>query len=220
RATDGEISAALRRFEGEIEQVPPMYSALKHEGRRLYELARSGLHVERAPRRVVIHRIELLERRGDRLDLRVACSKGTYIRVLAEDIGRALGCGACLAALRREAVGGFSLAGAVTLTQLEQWPLETRRSAVLPTDALVAALPRLDLDERCAWRLTHGQAVEGWPAADVKGLARVCGPGPEFLGVAEVTESGRIVPRRLTAQAAALPGKGGRRRVREGPTAP
>jgi tRNA pseudouridine55 synthase len=113
------ISAVLPRFTGPIRQIPPMYSALKRDGRPLYELARQGIEVERAARDITIHALECLEFTGQRLVLRVSCSKGTYIRVLAADIGQALGCGAHLTALRRTRVGPLDLAGSVTLAQLE-----------------------------------------------------------------------------------------------------
>jgi tRNA pseudouridine55 synthase len=199
RARD-EIEAVLARFLGPGQQTPPMYSALKHEGQRLYALARAGTEVTREPRSIVIHELALAGMDGEDVMLSVTCSKGTYIRVLAEDIGQALGCGACLAGLRREAVGGMTLAsGAVTLEQLESL-LPARRDALLqPPDTLVASLPRLDLDAAEAGRILQGQAVEHGGAGKT-GLARVYGPDRAFLGVVEVTSPGHILPRRLKAQ--------------------
>lgn len=196
-----DIEHVLRDFVGEILQTPPMVSAIKHHGQRLYKLARAGLEVPRSAREVSIRSLVLVDVTGAELTVSVTCSKGTYVRVLAEDIGRALGCGACLTALRRQAVGGFTLAaGAVDLERLAALTLPERDALLLPTDALVASLPRFDLDSVRTERLTRGQAVEH-SVALASGLARVYGPDCEFLGVAEVKEPGRIVPRRLTARA-------------------
>ncbi|MBL8384939.1 MAG: tRNA pseudouridine(55) synthase TruB [Burkholderiales bacterium] len=153
------VAAVLARFRGESEQVPPMHSALKRDGRPLYEYARAGLTLERAPRRIRIESIELLAFDGLTARFRVRCSKGTYVRTLAEDIGRALGCGAHLAALRREAVGALDVASARTLDAIEAMPAATRDDLLLPVDALVADLPRVCLSEGEADRLRHGQAV-------------------------------------------------------------
>lgn len=192
----------LERFVGEILQIPPMYSAIKHAGQPLYKLARAGRELPRAPRRVSIRRLALVDLAADELTVRVCCSKGTYVRVLAEDIGRKLACGACLSALRREAVGGFTLSsGAVTLRQLELLTMTEREALLMPADALVAALPRLDLDAVETRRLSRGQPVERPTAHAAAGLARIYGPDHEFLGVAEVTSVGQIVPRRLKSQA-------------------
>lgn len=201
RVTSGrnEVDTALARFRGAIQQVPPMFSAIKRNGQPLYKLARAGGEVPRAPRGIVIHELSLIALDGDELKLSVTCSKGTYIRVLAEDIGRALGCGACLAGLRREGVGGFQLAaGGITLEQLERMTPAARDALLLPEDALVSALPRLDLDAAGALQLRHGQAVDR-AATCGEGLARIYGPNREFLGVAEVMAPGRIVPRRLVS---------------------
>jgi len=198
-----EVDAVIRRFVGESTQIPPMYSAIKQDGEPLYKLARAGLEVPRAPRAVTIREISLLDMAGHELDLAVTCSKGTYIRVLAEDIGRELGCGACLSALRRTGVGGFSLdRGAYTAAELEAMTLVERDAVLLPPDALLASLPQFDLDAEQARRLLQGQTVEQAGAAEA-GLARVYGPGRRFLGLAELTGRGRVVPRRLLSQARA-----------------
>lgn len=195
-----EVEAVLGSFRGPIQQIPPMYSAIKHGGQPLYKLARSGSEIPRAPRSIIIHDLRLLTFEGDQLRLAVSCSKGTYVRVLAEDIGNALGCGACLAGLRREAVGGYSLsAGAVTLAQIEELVPAKRDTLLLPADELVSGLPRLDLDAGATLRLTRGQSVEHADAR-VAGLARIYGPDREFLGVVEVAPPGRIAPWRLRAQ--------------------
>jgi tRNA pseudouridine55 synthase len=199
RARD-EIEEVLSRFRGPVQQTPPMYSALKHEGQRLYRLARAGTEVAREPRNIVIHELALAGIEGEDVMLSVTCSKGTYIRVLAEDIGQALGCGACLAGLRREAVGSMTLSGAVTLEQLEGLPAGRRDALLQPPDTLVAALPRLDLNAVEMGRILQGQPVEH-DGAGKTGLARIYGPDRAFLGVVEVTSPGHILPRRLKAQA-------------------
>ncbi len=205
-----QARAVLGRFIGEILQVPPMYSAIKHGGRPLYKLARAGQDLPRAPRRILIRDLTLIRFAPPELELSITCSKGTYVRVLAEDIGRELGCGGCLAGLRRTAVGGFSAAnGLVTLEQLEALGPAERVALLLPADALLTTLPRLDLDAGESERLQRGQAVER-PGQRTPGLARIYGPEGEFLGMAEVVEAGRIVPRRLRSQppAAAEAGAG------------
>jgi tRNA pseudouridine55 synthase len=200
RRTREEIEAALARFRGPVQQTPPMYSAVKHGGQRLYRLARAGTEVEREPRGIFIHELTLEGVKGVEITLSVACSKGTYIRVLAEDIGKALACGACLAALRREAVGGMTLSpGSVTLEQLEDLAPAQRDALLLPPDTLVASLPRLDLDSVAAGRILRGQSVQHDRAGET-GLARIYGPDRTFLGVVEVTSPGHILPRRLRSQ--------------------
>jgi tRNA pseudouridine55 synthase len=195
-----EVEAVLARFRGPLQQVPPMYSAIKVGGQPLYKLARAGGEVPRAPRSIVIHGLTLNRLEGDELELSVSCSKGTYIRVLAEDIGRELGCGASLSGLRRSGVGSFGLSPqAVTLERLEGLTAAEREALLLPADALVSSLPRLDLDAAEARRLSHGQPVER-AATSAAGLARIYGPNREFLGVAEIVSPGHIVPRRLKSQ--------------------
>lgn len=199
--TEAEVRAVLTRFTGAIEQVPPMHSALKRDGVPLYELARKGIEVEREPRQVTIHAIELLAWRGDSFDLRVACSKGTYIRTLAADIGSALGCGAHLAALRRTRVGSLDIAQAVTIETIEATATELRDSLLQPTDALLAELPALHLDEANAARLLQGQPVRwhGW-VEEPSRQRRLFGP-QGFIGLGECSEDGWLKPKRLIATA-------------------
>lgn len=198
--TRDDVRAVLPRFVGEIMQIPPMYSAIKMNGQPLYKLARAGVELPRVPRKVMVKELALLEIAGGDLELMVTCSKGTYIRVLAEDIGRELGCGACVSALRRTAVGRFTLKdGAVTLAQLETLTPQQLDESLLPPDALVAALPRFDLDADQAHRITRGQTLEHMRALP-PGLTRIYGPDRRFLGVVEVTGMGRVVPRRLRSQ--------------------
>lgn len=197
------IEQALTRFRGAIEQVPPMYSALKRDGRPLYALARRGQTVERAARHVRIERLDLLELRGDRLELRVRCSKGTYIRALADDLGRALGCGACVAALRRSATGGFAVAQAVTLEALERCSEAERDAWLLPVDALLGALPHVELPPSLAGRFRHGQPVA--LGTGLTGRCRVYGPDGQLLGVGGLGSDGKLRPLRLVAQDSAQP---------------
>jgi tRNA pseudouridine55 synthase len=194
--TDGAIDAVLARQVGSVEQVPPMHSALKHEGRPLYALARAGIEVERAPRRVTIHRLQRIARSGAELTFDVDCSKGTYIRVLAEDIGRALGCGAHLSGLRRTRVGRLTLDHALTLSTLEQMPAGARREWLQPVDSLLASLPRIELDVSLAARFRLGQrlAVDAQPRA---ARVRVYAPENALLGTANVNEWGVVAPERL-----------------------
>jgi tRNA pseudouridine55 synthase len=189
------LAAALDGLRGEIDQVPPMYSALKRDGRPLYEYARAGVEVERAPRRVTIHALELLERHGDVLRLRVACSKGTYVRVLAEDLGRALGCGAHLAALRRTRVGPLTVAQSVAPAGLEALDERGRDRLLQPPDTLVAGLPEAHLPPGEEQRLLNGQPVRG--GAGPAGATRVYGQTGVFLGLADRTQDGTLHPRRL-----------------------
>lgn len=188
-----QVDAVLRRFTGEMMQVPPMHSALKRDGKPLYEYARQGIELERTPRRLVIHAIDLDEFSGETLSFTVACSKGTYVRTLAEDIGEALGCGAHLVALRRTRIGSLRLEQAVTLAGLEAIPLEQRDALLAPPDALLLELPRAELDIADAARLVHGQAIR-WsgPAGRWRAYA-----GATFLGLCELGEDGWLKPRRL-----------------------
>jgi tRNA pseudouridine55 synthase len=200
RVTREEVESVLERFVGDIMQTPPMYSAIKHAGRPLYHYARAGKAVHRSPRPVSIADLDLVELNGDVLSITVRCGKGTYVRVLAEDIGEALGCGACLAALKRTAVGGFQLSeGAITLEALQAVEPAARPGWLMPVDSLVASLPRIDLDPSQVRQIVTGREIEGH-GMPVAGLTRVYGPDRDFLGVAEVQASGRIVPQRLMAR--------------------
>lgn len=195
-----DVEAALVRFTGEIDQVPPMYSALKRDGRPLYELARQGIEVERQARRVTIHGINLLGFSGDRLAFRVRCSKGTYVRTLAADIGELLGCGAHLTALRRTGVGRLELAGAVTLESIEALPEVDRDRLLAPVDALLVTLPAVELDPEAGDRFGHGNPV---PALGPEGKCRVYAHG-RLLGIGDIV-GGRLHPKRLLRQQDAGP---------------
>jgi len=191
----------LRPFRGEIEQMPPMYSALKHQGRKLYELARKGVEVERQPRKISIYELRLVEYGEDWLDLDVHCSKGTYVRVLAEDIGAALGCGGHVEQLRRTAVGAFTLAQAVTFEHLETLEDGERLALLLPFSAIAEELPAFSLSAEVAFFLRKGQPVFA-PNAPSAGLLRLFTREGVFLGVGEVTDDGMVAPRRLVREPA------------------
>jgi tRNA pseudouridine55 synthase len=203
------VAAALGRFRGAIEQVPPMHSALKHAGKPLYEYARAGVDVERKARAVNITRLELVSLQGDELRIAVSCSKGTYIRVLAAEIGEALGCGACLAGLTRTAAGPFQLAQAVGLDALEGMTAQERVARLLPPDVLVGSLTRVDLDADDARRLSRGQTVE-LKTEGMAGMVRLYGPGASFMGVGEVVAPRSLRPKRLLVTfPAQMPGQAG-----------
>jgi tRNA pseudouridine55 synthase len=193
---DAALEQALVPLRGAVRQTPPMHSAVKRQGRPLYELARAGIEVDRAARDVTISRLQLIERAGAEVVLDVDCSKGTYVRVLAEDIGRTLGCGAHLTALRRTRVGTLSVDDAVTLAQLEAMTLPARRERLLAVDALLATLPAVRLDEAASARFRHGQrlAIDASPAG---GRVRVYAPQNQLLGTAMINEWGVVAPERL-----------------------
>lgn len=196
--TREQVEAALARFRGDILQVPPMHSALKRDGKPLYEYARQGIELERTPRAVSVHALDLRTFAEDRLEFDVSCSKGTYIRTLAQDIGEVLGCGGHLTALRRTRIGNLDLASAVTLDALEALPAESRHALLQSADALLAGLPMLGLDEAAARRFSHGQAVpagQGSPA----GQWRVYAADGRFLGLGRIDADGRVAPVRLVA---------------------
>lgn len=194
-AAQADMEEALRRFVGRIAQVPPRHSALKREGRSYYDYARRGIEIERFPRQVEIVDIALLGWRPPEADISVRCGKGTYVRTLAEDVGEALGCGAHLSALSRTAAGALTLANAVTLDALEARTERERDALLLPVDALVARLERVDLGAADARRLGCGQALA---CAREAGVVRVYAANA-FAGVAEIRE-GVMRARRMLAQ--------------------
>jgi tRNA pseudouridine55 synthase len=194
-----QIEELLPSFVGEIEQIPPMYSALKHEGKRLYQLAREGKQVERQPRRIEIFRLQLLSFDGRDMEIDVSCSKGTYIRTLAEDIGKQLGCGAYLAALHRTRVGGFDQSDALTmerLQDLQQQDGNRLEQLLLPVGAALADFPEVvlsasdSLDICCGKRLAPG-------VCEVSGLCRLSTEEGVFIGLGEVAADGELKAKRL-----------------------
>lgn len=196
------IDAALARFRGPVDQIPPMYSALKRDGKPLYAYAREGQTIERAARPVFIHDLERIAFQSPEVQIRVRCSKGTYIRVLGEDIGRALGCGAHLVALRRIATGKLSVADGLTLASLEALPETERKNALLPVDRLLSELITVVLSSALASRFRQGQriALQREPVdfpADYAGRIRVIDDSHALLGVAQLSAEGVLQPERL-----------------------
>jgi tRNA pseudouridine55 synthase len=193
--TEIELCEVVAGFAGDIEQIPPMYSALKRDGKPLYEYARAGIELEREPRRVSIHRLELLSLAGDEVVIDVDCSKGTYVRTLAADIGDVLGCGAHLTALRRTRIGNLDLSRAITLAELEALPIEDRDARLSSADALLADLPAAALDEGETDRILHGQGIRREGQAGQR--YRLYGVGGTFIGLGELSMDGWLNPRRL-----------------------
>ncbi|HEY9149770.1 MAG: tRNA pseudouridine(55) synthase TruB [Gammaproteobacteria bacterium] len=194
-----ELEAVLDRFRGPQEQVPPMFSAVKHEGQRLYKLARQGIEVERKARSIVIHELSLLSWESPNLEIEVHCSKGTYVRTLAEDIGEVLGCGAHVTALRRTGVGPYGGDDLVTLEQLEALAGEgyARLDALLlPMESALAQWPGVRLTGDAAFYLRQGQPVLV-PKAPTSGWVRLYEGESTFLGMGEILDDGRVAPRRL-----------------------
>ena len=201
--TMAQIEQVLGKFKGQIEQVPPMYSALKKDGKRLYELAYQGIEIEREPRPITIYDIRFLAHERDTLELEIDCSKGTYIRTLAEDIGRELGCGAHVAALRRIGAGPFSDKQMVGITELEELAgqgFAALDEKLLGIDAALVNLPAVELVASVAEYLCDGQAVVV-PHAPTSGLLRIYSERGLFIGIGEVLEDGRVAPRRLVTHA-------------------
>lgn len=198
-----QIEAVLEQFRGDIDQVPPMHSALKRDGKPLYEYARAGVTLEREARRVTIYTLEFLGYEAPLLKLRVRCSKGTYVRVLGEDIGKALGCGAHLQTLRRTQVGHLSLSDALTLDQLADTPEAERTLRLAPVDALLSTFPLVKLPEPLAKRFLHGQRLalgkEGIELPAAHGRVRVYCDQGGLLGTAQLMEYGVLAPERLVA---------------------
>ena len=200
--TRAQIDDVLARFRGPITQIPPMYSALKRDGKPLYEYARAGITLEREARPVTIHKLEFIGYEAPFLTLAVTCSKGTYIRVLGEDIGAALGCGAHLNALRRTQVGALTLAGVVTLAQLDVHPMPC--AMLLPVDALLSSFPQVFLTPALATRFLQGQRIalgkENIAIPAQLGRVRVYHDA-RLLGTGTMQEYGVLAPERLVATA-------------------
>lgn len=192
--TQTMLDACLQGFTGEIDQVPPMYSALKLNGKKLYELAREGKTVERKARRIAIYELKQLDFAGDRLTLEVFCSKGTYIRSLAEDIGAHFGCGATVAELRRLQAGVFHIEAAVTIEQLRAMDEQRLESLLLKADAPLQAMPAVQLQDIDAGKIRNGQVVSTEPSRP--GRVRLYHAGA-FLGLGEMRMDGKLAPCRL-----------------------
>ena len=201
--TQADVVAALKAFEGEIQQVPSMFSAIKQNGQPLYKLARQGLEVERKSRSVVIKTLQMRAFRPGakpEVDIFLECTKGTYVRSLAEDLGNSLGCGAFVSALRRTRAGSFEIGDSITLSALESLKtngeIEQMDQLLLPADAALGALPLVRLSESGGFYMRQGQPVMV-PNAPCDGIVRVALETGEFLGVAEILDDGRVAPRRL-----------------------
>jgi tRNA pseudouridine55 synthase len=191
----GQLDAALAQLRGRIAQIPPMYSAIKRDGQPLYRLARKGVEVPREARMIEVYALELLSWQDDELVLDIHCSKGTYVRSLAQDLGRMLGCGAHIAELRRMRSGSFSLDAAYTLDDLTAAVAE-ERCPLQAMDLALQDLPAVTLTENTAHYVRQGQGVV-IAHAPPPGRIRLYGPQAQFLGLGEVMEDGKVAPRRL-----------------------
>jgi tRNA pseudouridine55 synthase len=200
RVDAGQIEEVLPHFIGEMEQIPPMYSALKHQGKRLYQLAREGKQVERQARRIEVFRLELLSFDGESMEIDVSCSKGTYIRTLAEDIGKRLGCGAHLAALRRTRVGAFEESDALTMECLQDSQTQRDRDRIerllLPVTSALADFPEVVLNASDSLDIQRGKRL-GTGVREAPGLCRLSSQEGVFIGLGEVTEVGELKAKRL-----------------------
>lgn len=195
--TQADIKTVLQKFTGAIDQVPPMYSALKQNGKKLYELARAGLTVERPARCITIYELTLLALHKDALDLEVHCSKGTYIRTLAEDIGKALGCCATVKALRRVHTGDFRIEQAISFEQLERLDEQQMLDKLLAVDTPLQSFPAIYLDERQSDCVKQGQILN--VSENLTGTVRMyC--ADEFLGLGEMRLDGKLAPKKMFNQ--------------------
>jgi tRNA pseudouridine55 synthase len=204
RPTDAVGEAAVREvcegFIGDIEQLPPMYSAIKHQGERLYKLARQGIEVERTPRRIQVFSLEMMQWGLPEFWLKVHCSKGTYVRTLVEDIGHELGCGAHVSGLRRTGVGPYGEEGMVSMEQLEalaqQGGLSALDGALLPMESALSHWPEVKLSDDAAYYMKMGQAVLV-PQAPTQGWVRIHTKDGRFIGVGSILDDGKVQPKRL-----------------------
>ena len=197
--SDERLEQVLSEFRGPVQQIPPMYSALKHQGQRLYKLARQGIEVERQPREVIIHSLELSSYNETVIELDIHCSKGTYVRTLVEDIGEKLGCGAHVSGLRRLSVGPYSAEGMVTMEALEKAHEQDRQSLdalLLPLESALTQWPSVRLTSDAAFYLQQGQPVLV-PQVPTEGWVRLYEGQTTFLGMGEILDDGRVAPRRL-----------------------
>jgi tRNA pseudouridine55 synthase len=197
--TEAQLRKVLAGFVGEIEQIPPMYSAVKHKGERLYKLARQGVEVEREARKVDIHSLELRDFGVPVFEIDVHCSKGTYVRTLVEDIGESLGCGAHVTALRRLAVGPFDDSQMIDMATLEATAAESMAALdklLLPMESGLSQWPGVRLSGDAAFYLRQGQPVLV-PQAPTEGWVRLYEGESRFLGMGEILDDGRVAPRRL-----------------------
>ena len=205
--TEEQLQAILQQFKGKISQIPSMYSALKHNGKPLYELARQGIEVERPAREIFIYQNDLTEQTADTFSLYVRCSKGTYIRNLVEDIGEAIGCGAHVIALHRDTVSDLGDETMYSLDELQalhdscrdQDDFTALNELLLPLDKMVSHWPEIKLSKTTAYYLKQGQSVRV-PNLGQPGWVRIYQENETFLGVGEVSEEGKLAPRRMVAK--------------------
>ncbi|MGP1203551.1 tRNA pseudouridine(55) synthase TruB [Serratia sp. CY40304] len=208
--TQAQLDAALDTFRGDIQQVPSMYSALKYQGKKLYEYARQGIEVPREARSITVYELQFIRREGDELELEIHCSKGTYIRTITDDLGELLGCGAHVIYLRRLQVATYPIARMVTLEQLNALVAQAQEQAIapgelldpllMPMDSPVENYPEVNLLPVVAGYVKQGQPVQvaGVPAS---GLVRITeGEERKFIGVGDIAEDGRVAPRRLVVE--------------------
>ena len=194
---EAQLKETLQKFIGDITQIPPMYSALKFEGRPLYEYARQGIEIERKSRQITIYDIGLMEFQGSVMTIEVSCSKGTYIRTLAEDIGHALGCGAHLKGLERTQTGNFQLTEALTIEALEAMDSISREKVLLPIDALLEGLPSIELTSAETELIKKGQSIDFISKNEEE--LRLYSVSGQFVGVGQPDLQGRLFPKRLIA---------------------
>ncbi|HLD16123.1 MAG TPA: tRNA pseudouridine(55) synthase TruB [Coxiellaceae bacterium] len=195
--THAQVEKVLAQFRGKISQVPSMYSALKYQGKPLYEYARKGIDIARESRDIMIYDLQLVELTPESLRLSIRCSKGTYIRTLVEDIGKAIGCGAHVSALRRDAIGPFSAEQMVTREQIQKAAEQSACDQYLiPTETLVQHWPSLNITSMMAFYMQQGHAVQV-PKAPTSGWVRLNDKSGQFIGVGEVLPDGRIGPKRI-----------------------
>ena len=199
--TESDIQQALAQFRGDILQVPTMFSALKHQGKPLYEYARAGITIEREARPITIFELKFIAYEAPFLTLEVHCSKGTYIRTLVDDLGEVLGCGAHVTVLRRLAVADYPIAAMMSYTDLqhmaENQPLEVLDQLLLPMDTAVSTLPKINLNEQQTKSVGFGQRVKFENVEQIYGLVRLFSNTAQFLGVAEITADNVIRPNRM-----------------------
>lgn len=207
KVTEQELAAALEPFRGQSEQIPSMYSALKYQGKPLYQYAREGIEVPRESRPITVYELTLIRFSDDEVELEVHCSKGTYIRTIVDDLGEALGCGAHVAVLRRLAVATYPTERMVTLEQLDNMLAHCREQEILPRleldplllpmDTAVASLVEVNMSELVAGYILHGQAVQV-SGAPLEGQVRMTvGEDHRFIGVGEIDDDGKVAPKRL-----------------------
>ena len=192
-----QLKETLQKFMGDITQIPPMYSALKFEGKSLYEYARKGIEIERKSRQITIHDIKLIKIEASKMTVEVFCSKGTYIRTLAEDIGQALGCGAYLKALKRTQTGNFQVANAFSIEALETMAMSSREKVLLPIDTLLKGLSSIELTFTEIEAIKKGQSID-FNGKNLNEL-RLYSSSGQFVGVGQPDLQGRLLPKRLIA---------------------